>query len=86
MPESDVALAVLVEALGPFAGVHLDLFDGRWTPSVWDAGGGPDAFETEIGNRVAHAVPLWERDGAFAALVERGERLARLLATWTAAA
>jgi hypothetical protein len=53
---------------GRFSGVHLDLFDGHWTPEVWDEGGGPDAFEIEIGNRVAYGVPLWERSGAFAAL------------------
>jgi predicted nucleotidyltransferase len=43
---------------GPFAHVHLDVFDGRVVPAIWDEGGGPDAFELEIGNRVAHAVPL----------------------------
>jgi predicted nucleotidyltransferase len=43
---------------GPFAHVHVDLFDGRLTPSVWDEGGGPDTFEVEVGNRVAYAAPF----------------------------
>jgi hypothetical protein len=49
-----------LEQLGRFSCVHLDFFDGQWTPEVWDDGGGPDAFEIEIGNRVAHSAPLWE--------------------------
>ena len=52
---------------GEFSGVHLDLFTGLWTAGEWDEGGGPDNFEIEIGNLVAHAVPLWERtDAVFA--------------------
>jgi hypothetical protein len=58
-------------AVGRFSCVHLDLFDGQWEAERWDDGGGPDAFEIEIGNRVAHAVPLWERSAAFAALRSR---------------
>src|SRR5262249_30425236 len=34
-------------------------------------GGGPDAFEIEIGNRLAHAAPLWENGTAFAGLRAR---------------
>jgi hypothetical protein len=45
---------------GRFTQVHLDVFDGRMTPSVWDDGGGPDTFEIEIGNRLAYAAPLHE--------------------------
>jgi hypothetical protein len=45
---------------GRFTQVHVDVFDGRVTPTVWDDGGGPDSFEIEIGNRVAYAVPLYE--------------------------
>ena len=41
---------------GAFAHVHLDLFDGRFVPSVWDEGGGPDTFEVELVNRVAYAI------------------------------
>jgi hypothetical protein len=57
-----------LEALSPFARVHLDLFDGRWAPERWDDGGGPDSFEIEIGNRVAHAVLLWGRSKEYAEL------------------
>ncbi|MSV28897.1 MAG: nucleotidyltransferase domain-containing protein [Bryobacterales bacterium] len=60
-----------LEGLSPFAGVHLDIFDGRWVPEPWDDGGGPDAFEIEIGNRVAHSVPLWERGNVFEELCGR---------------
>ena len=56
------------ESIGQFTRVHLDLFDGVWEPPIWDDGGGPDGFEVEIGNRVAHAVPLLESDNAFAHL------------------
>jgi hypothetical protein len=44
---------------GRFTQVHVDIFDGRMTPTVWDDGGGPDTFEIEIGNRVAYAAPLY---------------------------
>lgn len=44
--------------VGRFTRVHLDVFDGRFSPTVWDDGGGPDSFEVEIGNRVALAAPL----------------------------
>src|SRR5438874_967792 len=43
---------------GRFNQVHLDVFDGRMVPSVWDDGGGPDYFEVEIGNRLAYAAPF----------------------------
>ena len=43
---------------GRFTQVHLDVFDGRMVPTVWDDGGGPDYFEVEIGNRLAYAAPL----------------------------
>jgi predicted nucleotidyltransferase len=56
---------------GPFSSIHLDLFDGLPRPERWDEGGGPDAFEIEIGNRVAHAVPLWEHGPAFDELKSR---------------
>ena len=50
---------------GRFTQVHLDVFDGRMIPSVWDDGGGPDSFEIEIGNRVAYAAPLDEAGAYF---------------------
>jgi len=45
---------------GRFTQVHLDVFDGRMIPTVWDDGGGPDSFEVEIGNRLVYAAPLHE--------------------------
>jgi predicted nucleotidyltransferase len=50
---------------GRFNQVHLDVFDGRVIPTVWDDGGGPDYFEVEIGNRLAYAVPLHEPGACF---------------------
>jgi predicted nucleotidyltransferase len=50
---------------GTFNQVHLDVFDGRMIPTVWDDGGGPDYFEVEIGNRLAYAVPLHEPGAYF---------------------
>jgi hypothetical protein len=50
---------------GRFRQVHLDVFDGRMVPTVWDDGGGPDYFEVEIGNRLAYAVPLHEAGAYF---------------------
>jgi len=50
---------------GRFSQVHLDVFDGKITPSIWDDGGGPDSFEVEIGNRFAHSLPLHEAGPRF---------------------
>ena len=50
---------------GRFNQVHLDVFDGRMVPTVWDDGGGPDYFEVEIGNRLAYAVPLHDAGAYF---------------------
>lgn len=47
-----------LKEVGPFALLHVDVFDGRVSPLEWDEGGGPDSFEVEIGNRVAHGVPF----------------------------
>src|SRR5215467_507971 len=43
---------------GRFTQVHVDVFDGRMVPTVWDDGGGPDSFEVEIGNRLVYGAPL----------------------------
>jgi predicted nucleotidyltransferase len=56
---------------GRFAAVHLDIFDGRFTAADWDDGGGPDAFEIEIGNRVAYAAPFGEPGAHFQHLQTR---------------
>jgi hypothetical protein len=55
---------VSLRQAGRFTGVHLDLFDGRFTPDVWDDGGGPDNFELEVGNLLCYSAPLWERGDA----------------------
>ena len=54
-----------IKQLGQFSGVHLDFFNGQWTPEKWDDGGGPDYFEIEIGNRVAYSVPLWDNSNIY---------------------
>jgi predicted nucleotidyltransferase len=64
---SEEVFDVLRQA-GRFTGVHLDLLDGRFTPGVWDDGGGPDSFELEIGNLLYYSAPLWERGDALAEL------------------
>jgi hypothetical protein len=56
---------------GRFTQVHVDVFDGCITPTVWDDGGGPDSFEIEIGNRVAYAAPLGEAGTYFRQLQSR---------------
>jgi predicted nucleotidyltransferase len=56
---------------GRFAQVHVDVFDGRMMPTVWDDGGGPDSFEIEIGNRVAYAAPFDEAGSYFRQLQSR---------------
>jgi predicted nucleotidyltransferase len=48
-----------------FTQVHLDVFDGRMIPTVWDDGGGPDSFEVEIGNRLVYAAPFNEAGAYF---------------------
>jgi len=50
---------------GRLTQVHLDVFDGRLIPTVWDDGGGPDDFEVEIGNRLVYAAPLHEAGAYF---------------------
>lgn len=50
---------------GPFTQVHLDCFDGRFSPGEWDDGGGPDCFEVEIGNRIAYSAPLHQAGSYF---------------------
>lgn len=53
---------------GPHAHVHLDVIDGQFKWSPWDEGGGPDFFEVEIGNRIAHSAPLGKVGAHFKAL------------------
>ena len=58
--------------LGPFAEVDLGAITGEFGPGPRGWTTGPDDFELAIGNELAHAVPLWERDG----------RLGELRARW----
>ncbi len=41
-----------------FSAVHVSFFDGHFVPPQWDDGGGPDDFEIEIGNFIAHSRPV----------------------------
>lgn len=54
--------------LGRFTAVHLDIIEGKYEPAVWDDGGGPDAFEIEIGNHIAYSAPLWRNGPKYEAL------------------
>jgi hypothetical protein len=51
--------------------IHLDVVDGSYEPSVWDDGGGPDDFELEVGNHVAHSALMWQEGTAFSDLEQR---------------
>ena len=57
---------------GRFTQVHVDVFDGRMIPTVWDDGGGPDTFEVEIGNRLVYAAPLDEVGAYFDSFSRNG--------------
>ena len=54
------ALVAQLMEMGPFCRLHIDIFDGKFVPPVWDEGGGPDTFEIEIGNRIAHSSVMRE--------------------------
>jgi predicted nucleotidyltransferase len=41
-----------------FMQLHLDVVTGKFTPEVWDDGGGPDGFELGVGNLLAYAAPF----------------------------
>lgn len=56
---------------GRFAHIHADVITGTYTPTIWDDGGGPDAFELEIGNHVAYSAPLTPPGSAFQNLQAR---------------
>lgn len=56
---------------GRFSALHLDVCDGRYEPRPWDDGGGPDAFELDLGNHLAYSAPVWTRDSSFADLRAR---------------
>lgn len=58
--------------VGPFTGVHLDLFNGQFVAKAWDDGGGPDGFELAIGNQLAYSITL----------SQRGDTLMKLREAW----
>ncbi len=82
--------ALRLQHLGRFTKIHLDWITGEYTPTVWDDGGGPDAFEIEIGNHIVYSVPLLTHGSRYATLREqwlpyygeelRGARLAMVQA------
>jgi predicted nucleotidyltransferase len=53
--------------IGPNAYLHVDVITGHYEPTAWDEGGGPDAFEIEIGNHIAYSAPLTSPGPAYAA-------------------
>jgi len=60
-----------LETLGDFGGLDLDVTDGEFVPKPRSWTTGPDSFELEIGNYVAHSIALWERNNRFRRLRER---------------
>ena len=56
---------------GRFRGLHLDIIDGRYTPEIWDDGGGPDGFELEIGNQIGYSAQLNSAGPHFQQLQEK---------------
>jgi len=42
----------------PFAHIHLDVIDGKYTPGIIDAGEPIDYFEVEIGNQLFYSAPV----------------------------
>jgi predicted nucleotidyltransferase len=65
------ALVAQLMEMGPFCKLHIDFFDGQFVPAVWDEGGGPDTFEIEIGNRIAHSSVMREPGPYFKELSNR---------------
>lgn len=48
----------------PFAHVHLDVIDGKYTPGIIERGEPIDYFEVEIGNQICYSAPL-SNSGAY---------------------
>jgi hypothetical protein len=57
---SDPRFAALAQA-GRFAAAHLDIVDGRYTPTPRTLDDPADSFELAVGNHLAYSVILWER-------------------------
>ena len=41
-----------------FAHLHLDIIDGKYTPTILEIGAASDFFEIEIGNQICHSAPM----------------------------
>ncbi|MAT99817.1 MAG: hypothetical protein CL608_21970 [Anaerolineaceae bacterium] len=60
--KTDPNFAALAQA-GRFAEVHLDIEDGRYTPTPRTIDEPADGFELAVGNHMAYSIILWERNG-----------------------
>ncbi|MBI2273297.1 MAG: nucleotidyltransferase domain-containing protein [Bacteroidetes bacterium] len=41
-----------------FAHLHLDIIDGKYTPTILEIGAASDFFEVEIGNQICYSAPM----------------------------
>jgi hypothetical protein len=57
-----------LSALGPFVEIDFHALSGEFAPGPRGWTSGPDAFELDIGNEVAHSLPLWERNNRLSQL------------------
>ena len=55
----------------PFAHIHLDIIDGKYTPGIIDAGEPIDYFEVEIGNQIHYSAPMGNTGSYFQELKQR---------------
>jgi predicted nucleotidyltransferase len=60
--KTDPHFVALAQA-GRFAEVHLDIEDGRYTPTPRTIDEPADSFELAVGNHLAYSLVLWERSG-----------------------
>ncbi len=60
-----------LQSSSKFAGVHLDIIDGKFSPKSFDDSGGPDYFEVEVGNRIAYSKAIWQRTDYFEQLKQK---------------
>ena len=64
----NTAIFETLRSAGKYAHIHLDFFDGRFTPQPRNEAAGPDSFELQVGNLMAYSVPLWQRSDYLAEL------------------
>lgn len=41
-----------------FAHIHLDIIDGKYTPTIFEIGVASDFFELEVGNQICYSAPM----------------------------